>query len=302
MYSSSAYRILYLLNLLSKKDYTKNELIEEFEKKGIKLSSSTVSLYINKLVKNGVNISILKEKNRNVYHFQRIPAKLDLSEEELSILYDVKKLLFTQKDHNKIRKVIRLFYKLAFVSKNEEIKSGLLDFGYYSSINWPLVRILEKHCREKNIIQLDYILPKGENKKLIIHLDDIRIGDWSNKIYLWGAFEGSNYLSYLPFDKIYMVEKVIQKNVPFDSTITTLTYKISRKLYDDIQLNSKENLVELNDKFAVISRPLEDNFYIIQRLMSFCPDLYYISDENIKNKVKEKLSILKASYDKEFDK
>ena len=47
---------------------------------------------------------------------------------------------------------------------------------------------------------------------------------------------------------------------------------------------------------------LETNFYIIQRLMSFCPDLYYISDENIKNKVKEKLSILKASYDKEFDK
>ena len=34
--------------------------------------------------------------------------------------------------------------------------------------------------------------------------------------------------------------------------------------------------------------------------MSFCPDLYYISDEKIRNKVKEKLEILKTSYEKEY--
>ena len=48
-------------------------------------------------------------------------------------------------------------------------------------------------------------------------------------------------------------------------------------------------------------RPIDDVFYIIQRLLCFCPYIYYISDENIKNLYKEKLELLKANYEKTID-
>ena len=302
MQNSSICRILFLLKLLSEKDYTKKELIAEFERIGIKVSSASINSYINKLKQNKIDIKINKKKNENVYHFQRQPMQFDLSDNEIAVIQDIKKLLFAQKNYNKIRKVIRLFCKLIFVARGDELRSNLLDFGYYSSLNWSLVRTLEKHCKNKDVILIDYILSEGKNKKLIIHADDLRIGDWSNRLYLWGALDKSQYLSYIPVDKIFMIEKVIEKNVPFEISQNVLIYHISKKLYEEINLDKKEKLVFLDERFAIIERPLEDNFFIIQRLMSFCPDLYYISDEKIKNKVKEKLKILKASYEKEYDK
>ena len=301
MQTSCTYRILFLLKLLSEKDYTKKELLAEFKKNDIKISNSSINSYINKLKLNDININISKKKNENVYHFKRKPTQFELTEAEIAIIHDIKKLLFAQKNYNKIRKVVRLFCKIIFAAKGDELKSDLLNFDYYSSLNWLLVRTLENHCKNKDIILIDYILPEGKNKKIKIHADDLRIGDWSNRLYLWGSIDKSKYLSYIPVDKIFMIEKIIQKNVPFEVSKDILTYHISKNLYEEISLDKKEKLISLDKKIAIIERPLEDNFFIIQRLMSFCPDLYYISDEKIKNKVKEKLEILKASYEKEYE-
>ncbi len=300
MQNSSIYKILFLLKLLCEKDYTKKELLDEFKKSNIKTSGVSISAYIKKLKQNKINIEIYKKKNKNIYHFKRNPAQFNLTKEETDAIYDIKKLLYAKKDYNKIRKVIRLFCKLIFFAKGDELRSNLLDFGYYSSLNWCLVKVLEEHCKNKDIILIDYILSEGKNKKLTVHADDLRIGDWSNRLYLWCTLDKSKYLSYISVDKIYMVEKIIQKNVPFEVFKNTLRYRISKSLYEEIDLNKKEKLVFLDNKFATIECPLEDDFFIIQRLMSFCPDLYYISDEKIRNKVKEKLEILKTSYEKEY--
>lgn len=301
MRTSSTYKILFLLNLLSKKDYTKIEIQKEFEKNGLIVSKASLAGYFKKLSAQGIEISVSKDKKENVYHFEKYHRPLDLSEDDLRILRDIKKLLFAQKNYNRIRKTHRLFYKLALIAKSDDMKRELLDFGYYSTLNWRLVRELEEHCKNKDIVQIDYILPAGGNKKIIIHTDDLKIGEWSNRLYLWGALHDAPQLSYLPVDRIYMVEKVIKKNAPFHIPINIVTYKISRNLFDEIELEEKETLFELNEKFATIKRPISDDFFLVQRLMSFCPDLYYISDERIRKMVKEKLEILKSAYEKEFD-
>jgi len=301
MRTSSTYKILYLLNLLSKKDYTKNALIEEFAKIGITVSKSSLSFYFNKLEKEGIKIVKEKAGGENIYHFEKYKRQLELESDDFTALRDIRKLLFAQKNHSHIRKTLRLFYKLAINSKNYETQSELLDFGYYSTLNWYLVRQLEKHCKTKDILQIDYILPAGSNKKIIIHVDDLKVGDWSDRLYLWGALYDAPQFSYLPVDRIYMIEKVIKKNAPFNIPLNIVTYKISRELFDSIELEEKEKLVSLDGEFAIIERPIVDDFFLVQRLMSFCPDLYYISDERIRNLVKEKLEILKAAYEKELD-
>ena len=43
----------------------------------------------------------------------------------------------------------------------------------------------------------------------------------------------------------------------------------------------QEKVIEETNDRITLQRPIDDDFYIIQRLLSFCPEIYYISDERI---------------------
>ena len=73
-------------------------------------------------------------------------------------------------------------------------------------------------------------------------------------------------------------------------------------MFDKVGLDKKEGLGEIKNNIVTIRRPIDDTFFTLQRLLYFCPDLYYISDDKIKNLVKEKLYALKDMYGDEYDK
>ena len=301
MKNSSTFRVLYLLNLLTEKDLTKNDIINEFNKIGESVSKTSVIFYINRLMENGFNIQILNVKKSNLYHLVQPQKTLTLSEEELKSINDIKKILIAQKDYNKIRKFVRILYKYVVNIEDKEAAHKFFNFGYFARINWSLVLELEKHVKNKDLIEIDYILPEGKSREISIYANEIKISDWSDRLYLWGNFENSNQLSYLPIDRIFMVKKV--KNKKNDACINNnlITYAISKKLLKDIEFEKGEKLIKTTNKYAFIERKSDDEFYLIQRLMSFCPDLYYISSERIRSIIKEKLTQLKASYEKEYE-
>ena len=301
MKNSSTYRVLYLLNLLTKKDLTKNEIINEFSKIKENVSKTSISTYINKLIKNDFKIEILNKKNSNIYHLEPIKSKLTIDSAELKAFNDIKKVLIAQKDYNKIRKFIRILYKFVLHIEDSEKAQKFFDFGYYSKINRTLVDKLKKHCENKDLIEIDYVLTTGKNRKISLWAYDIKIADWSDRMYLWCMFEYSDTLSYLPVDRIYMVNKVKKKNKAFKIKTNVLTYTISKKIYEDSEKDSKEKVIKIEDKYITLQREVDDEFYLIQRLMSFCPDLYYISDNKIKNTVIEKLNQLKSSYERAYE-
>ena len=103
---------------------------------------------------------------------------------------------------------MRLFYQLALFIKDMDERREFIDFGYYSTINWYLVTQLEKHCREKNVLILDYILPRGENKYITMHTDSLKVGEFNDRIYLHGVLENCTQFSRLPIDRIFMIKKV----------------------------------------------------------------------------------------------
>ena len=61
------------------------------------------------------------------------------------------------------------------------VKEEFLHFGYFSQINWKMVLELEKHCKEKNIISIEYILPHNEIKTITMHVDKISMSDSTEK-------------------------------------------------------------------------------------------------------------------------
>lgn len=294
-------RVLYTLYLLTKGDISIEKLIEELSKASPKEADRTsVNSYINTLIKNNFDIEVKKENNTKIYHLNQKAFKLNFKEDEIWLIEKIKKIIISQKNVNKIKKAMEFLYKFILLMSNcDDDKNILIDFEYYSKINWYLVDKLEKHCKNKDVIIIDYAKHGCELTKMKIHCNSISIGEWSDKIYLWGELFDNGELSFLPADKIFMIDKVVEENVPFNIKQDDIEYKISRALYDEIDLDEEEKLVKLTEDFAIIKRNKNNKFYIVQRLMSFCPDLHYISDEEIKKEVEKRLKLLKKEYEKQ---
>ena len=302
MKASSTYKLLYLLNLIITKDYTKAEIIKEFEKEGLKVTRSLITYYIKQLFKNGFNVKVkINQKREKIYFVENGLANLEIKDEEFKVISDIKKLLISQKNYDNIRKTMRLFYKISNYIADEDTKLRFIDFGYYSTLNWNLVIQLEKHCKQKNLITLDYILPSNGNKYLTLRADRLKISTWSQRLYFHGILDGTKYFLHLPVDRIYMIKKVEKSNENNEFLPDELTYVVSKKTYDKLFVDEKEKVIKVENGKITLQRSIDDEFYLIQRLLYFCPDIYYISDERIIRLLKEKLQFVKAIYENRID-
>ncbi len=287
---------LHLLCLLSDKKCTRLEIIEEFRKHNCFISKTTVSNYIAKLIQCNIPIAFEKIGKTKKYYINKKKIYTDFHTYEVSISQEMKNLLICEKCYQNIRMAIAIYYKFALKTKDQFKRKQLADFGYFSKINWKIVNELEEHCEQKNIIKVEYLLPKGGFMDIKIHADRLKIGDWTNRLYLTGVFEGAQKFSNLPVDRIYMVKDIVKKNVRFDLETEILTYKVTKHAFENSPYQRGEVVFGTDEGLLVVDRPLDDDFNIVQRLLHFCPDLYYISDKRIKKMVEEKLYILKESY------
>ena len=299
---SSTDKLLYLLNLLIDDDYTKAQIIEKFSENGVNIQRSLITNYIERFHKCGIDIkSKVNEKREKVYYYEKKETDLFFTKEEMQAISDAKKILISQKNYDRIRKTMRLFYKLSRYIKDEDDKLKFIDFGYYSTINWNLQKQQEWHSKKKDVVSLDYILPTGGNKIITMRADSIKTSTWSNRIHLHGLLCDRKYFMHLPIDRIYMVKEVIKEKESFSDIQNNLIYKVSKKIYEKSFVDDKEQIIETNKDVVTIKRPIDDEFYIIQRLLSFCPMIYDISNKRIKMLLKEKLELVKALYSNEID-
>lgn len=300
MRATSSSKILLLWNFLKENKFTKQELIEKYAQNGIKLCERTLNYYLSKL-KHYIPIEIESINKVNYYSILNLKTHLQLSKDDELALLDIKNLLKIKKNYKHIKETIKLFLKISLYIEDLEKRSEFMHFDYYSTLNWVLLKNLEMHCREKNIIEIDYILPSKGNKFITIHADEICQSSTSERLYLKGFLKGSNRFSILPIDRIFKIEKIIRKNVRYEKIMDISTYITSKEKYQEIGLDEKEIKFSEKNGRVVIKRPMDDDFYLSQRLLNFCPDLFYISDTRIKKQIEEKLKIMKESYENEID-
>ena len=300
---SSITKILFLLNLLLNKKRTKKELLDEFSNFGAELKEQTILNYIKKL--SNYDLTLKTDKNENekekTYKIDTLKTSISLNDNDIKVLSEIKRLIYARKNYKYIRELMELFYKISFYIEEDEIKKKFLDFGYFSSVNWGLIEILEKHCSEKNIIVLEYILSKEHKIKLIeFHCSEVKLSKMSQRMYLIGVLKGGQNLFRLPIENIFSVKKVLKRNVKFEIEAQNFTYKITKKLFDKINLEENEEIVEKNNKTVTIKVPLVDEFRQVQRLLYFCPDVLYVSKGKIKDLLIEKLEMIKKNYEKSY--
>lgn len=292
-YAKSTHNILFLANMLLNNKLSKKEILEKFDLLNNKISLATLNNYLKKLKDNNINI---KKENLNFY-IDYTDYNFELTKENIKTINEIKKVVISKKDYKIIRTVMRFFYKISKLIQNEDFKKELIDFGYYSELNWDLLYKLENHCKNKDIILIDYILPYGKNKLIEIHSDKIKSSTTSHRLYLEGIIKNTNTFSKLPIDRIFMIKKTIRKKLIFNIEMNMLTYRVLKDTWEKAPKDLKEKVTDYNEKYYEIETPITDEFYLTQRLFEFCPDLIYISEGKIKNLIIEKLEILKTAYD-----
>ena len=292
-YAKSTYNMLFLANLLLENKLSKKEILKKFSLLKNEISLATLNNYLKKLKDNNI---ALKKDGLNFY-IDCSSYDFELTKDNIKALNEIKKAVIAEKNYKIIRMVMRFFYKISKFIKNEDLKYELMDFGYYSELNWDLIYKLESHCKNKDVILIDYILPYGTNKPEEIHTDKITPSTTSQRLYLEGIIKGGKTFSKLPIDRIYMIKKTIRKKLMFNVETDTLTYRILKNTWDNALIDLKEKVTDYNENYYEIETPITNEFFLIQRLFEFCPDLIYISEGKIKNSIIERLETLKTIYD-----
>ncbi len=290
-------KLLLLVNMLANKKLSKTDIISDFQKHNILVSKTSIDKYIQILINNGFLIEREKQKAKNTYSLKIDTTKNNLDEESELIFQELKKIIISQKDYNFVKNSVYLFYKIASLFDEDSV-SKVANFGYYSTINWFLVNELEKHCFDKDIIEIEYILPNGVNRDIKIHADKLSIRGKSARLYLVGAINDSSCFSCLPVDRIFSIKKVLRKKVCFELPVRFLKYTISKNNFVEFGIEDDETLLFMDSEKATILSPVIDEFMVAQRILYHCPDVFYISDEKIKSIVFEKLKKLEEIYGK----
>lgn len=296
----SSSKILLLWIFLKEDKFTKQQLLEKFAQNEIQISKRTLDYYLSKL-KKYEEIKVQIKGKKTFYYIENPPSKLVLDKKDKLALLDIKNLLKLEKNYKHIKEAIKLFLKISLYIEDFEERSEFLYFNYYSTLNWFLVKELEKHCKNKDIIEIDYILPYGANKFITIHADEICQSMTSERLYLKGFLEFSDHFSILPIDRIFKIEKVVRKNARYEKIMDISTYVTSKEKFEELGLDEKENIYGEKNGRIIIKRPKDDDFYLSQRLFNFCPDLFYISDNKIKKEIEEKLKTMKETYEEQID-
>lgn len=294
---SLVYNLLYFLNILINNNLNKTQVIEKFEKIGSKISRTTINNYVKILKANNINILIEKINGKNYYSL-KYPKKETIDIENISnILTEVKRNIIKRKNYHFIKNALYTFYKISQNYEKPTDKNEVANFGYYSNLNWYLINKLEWHCSNKNLITIEYILPNLQNIEYEIHADKLDIKGTLGRLYLFGIIKDTNKFSHLPVDRIFKIKNIIREKFPMKLNTEILNYTIKRELFDEIGLDETEILIKANNNEVTISRPVTDEFSIIQRLMLCLPDIIEISNQKIKEKFLTTLKDVRKIYD-----
>ena len=123
--STTAYRILYLLQAMLKENRSKKELVKLVSDNNLinkANSEDTVNSTIKTLRKAGCKINRPLKKNNYKYQLVSTPFNLNLSEYETKILLELRNKLYSEFDWKEVFIINDLYEKILFILKKKKIR------------------------------------------------------------------------------------------------------------------------------------------------------------------------------------
>ena len=295
--SLTGIRSLALFGLLIKAPVSLEEIRNSFIEYNIMDSSNSddiLRIDINTLRKMGCVISRADHRTNNKYVLTEHPFKLDITNEEVSVVKRAFNKIKENADINLLLLYDNLFKKIAPYISSNEVKECLLGISPLKKYSLEIIDELKRACDKKNVVKLIYKAPAADKEsEKEIFADYIKLQN--DKLYLYGLDKGSNQPVYLNIKRILKI--LSTDNSENKQTAEPVIVRFRLKEFGVMGLTDNEE-IESGDKSAgfIIRGQYHNKFFATQRILSFGSKCTILEPEDFKENVIEILKKMREVY------
>ncbi|MBQ3102088.1 WYL domain-containing protein [bacterium] len=297
--NSTGLRLFLILQFLMQKRYSKSELCELINLKypNLNINPDIIRLDINTLKSAGFDIEIGHKGNNYKYVLNWNPLKIKFTKSEVDIVNQAKKSIMDLCDWRLIINLFEIFKKIAKYIEDENIMEEFLNFGYFQDVDFNILNKLKTACDRGYKVKIVYSGTQGDRvieaySYKITHQKD------NNKLYFWcftDIFENQD-LIYLRLDKI---KEIVQATKPKTKKIyepKLCKYVLNKKLLPYYLPDEVEKIIDSNENYIVIESEILTEFYFIQKILNFGSACVWVEDQELREKIIEKLKSIRNIY------
>lgn len=300
--NSTAYKIISIFNMLLERPCSDKEINEKLLQDIVRdksFSQDTICIYINTLREIGCSISRPSKSNGYKYILKSHPFKLELSDEEIDFLVEIKKIISVSENWKLILNIDTLIHdiqenlqaeqKKKFAQKQ---KDSLRSLEISKQIQ--LINLLEQYCSKKRALVVGYDSLDTGNKDIEITVDKLIYE--GGALYLLGTNTENDETLCLRVDRITNVKTVNLRANKTESKVTKIHYQLKGLSALTYSPDHDEIVIEKKDKEVIIEVKTKSKFKIMQRILSYGSDCIVLSPDSFKNEVIAKFKSTLSTY------
>ncbi len=294
--SLTGIRALILLSLLIKSPRSMEEIREEFVKLNIMApenSDDIIRIDINTLRNMGCVITKANAKTNYKFVLEKHPFVLNITSEEIKFLKKAYDKVKQEASLALLLKYDELFNKLAHYISDDEIREELYGISILKSFNTNMARQLADDCKNNRIIKLVYenIAVKRVSEKEIYAQNLVIQND---KLYLQGYDLKKKSPTVL---NIKRIRSILSRTVSDENiNVEAVNVKFFLKSFWVNNIEQNESIVEKLPEGVVVEGNYYNEFFAMQRILSFGANCKVLEPQEFREKVVEKLKSMKGCY------
>ncbi len=294
--SITGYRILLVFALLLERGRSVKELTDILETNKItakSFSEDTVRLTIKTLRMAGCDISRPCSSNNFKYELLNMPFTLNSTEEVIDLIINLRNRYSQDINIEDIYILNNLLDKIMKLTENQVLIDKIHDSAPMENFKSLYKQLSNPNLVGKKVSVL-YSSPKFD--KEILDIIPQRVVYENGKLYLWCYVFKYQKFSILNVERILKINSVsIIKNSQFYDSYEVI-YKLIGNALADFKQEINEEILEKTDDYIIVKANVNQEFWFVQRLLLFGSDFKIISPDFFKQKLIDKIKLIKKGY------
>ena len=300
--SLTAYRLIAILNMLKSGPHTELEINQKLKADSDfsrALSRDTIWLYINTLKALGCDISRPSRKNNYKYILKEHPFKLNLTNQEVRALLEVRRYISDVPDwelgchFDKFLSTVSMFMLDEQKKALSNFRKNLLREIDYT-LKKELLKEIEEYCKNNNLITIKYNSPSGQYSFITLIAETLKYENGA--LYLWGYNVDLEESQYLRIDRIDTIKEVEPCQKSRLKTPPIVVYKLFGLHTVSYNLETDEQIINQDALSITIEAKMKNKFKFTQKILSFGKDCKVLSPKELQEEILKKLKIMHNKY------
>lgn len=258
-------------------------------------SKDTVRLTINTLKDTGCVIEKPSKLNNYKYKLISHPFVLNISEKELNALIHLRENYTNNINWKEINTINSIYEKIGLLTEKKTQIEIIENTKPLRNIDYKILYEISKPQVIGKKVNITYISP--EFGKEDIDIIPRKINYENQKLYLQCFNFKYNSNSTLNIERILKINNINFSN-NFELSIEyEVKYKLSGNSLKTFELKDYEKIIEKTNNYIIINAKVSNEFLFIQRILQFGNDFNIISPDFFREKLLEKLKLIKRGYE-----